>query len=290
MPDITVIIVNWNVRELLRSCLTSVMAQHNVNAEVIVVDNASHDGSVAMVRQEFPSIQVIANDRNLGFATANNQGIRQAHGRCLLLLNPDTDVPDGALAKTIRYFDEHPDVGIVGARLTNSDGSLQRSVRRDPTFAALALVLCKFQAFFPNLGPLRRYWYADFDYTQEQDVSQVMGAFFAINGEVPKKVGLLDEAFFLWFEEVDYCARVRRAGFRVRYVPTISITHRGGESFRQLFNLRQQIIFNASLLTYVKKHQPWRSWAALAVLTPVSLLFAIGEPLIRPLYAPKTLR
>lgn len=287
MIEISVIIVNWNVRKLLLDCVESVLQQKNVRFEIIVIDNASRDGSAEALKERFPQVQLIENKNNRGFARANNQGIRLASGRHILLLNPDTVVQPDTLQKTVAFLDAHSDVGIIGCKILNRDGSRQRSIRRNPSLLSQTLILLKMQAFFPNWRPLRKYFATDFSYAREENVEQVMGAFLAFRALLTKSVGLLDEGYFLWFEEVDFCTRAQRAGFRIVFVPSMTITHLGGESFAQLLTIEQQLIFNRSLLRYAKKHFNPLAWFLLVLLTPVSLALALLEPFIRRIYAPK---
>lgn len=280
-PDLTVIIVSWNVRELLERCLSSVLSQSNVELEIIVVDNASRDGTVAMVRQQFPKVALIANDFNAGFAKANNQAYHIARGRNILLLNPDTVVPDGVLQQTAEYLDRNPKVGVLGCRVTNPDGTLQPSVNRFPTLSSQALVLLKLHVLAPWLPAIKQYNAVDFDYNAEADVDQVLGAFFGIRRQCMEELGSLDESFFVWFEEVDFCKRAHERGWKVRYTPQFSIIHHGGQSFGQLRSTKQQKIFNASLLTYMKKHMPGVTHPILTVLSWVSMVLAWLEEQIR---------
>lgn len=289
-PDISVIIVSWNVREQLEQCLASVFAQQGVTFEVFVVDNASADGSAEVVRERFSNATVIANVQNVGFARANNQALTRAGGRHFLLLNPDTVVHPGALQKTVAYFDSHQDVGILGPKVLHVDGSVQRSVLRYPTFLSQLLVLLKVQAFTQKPRALHRYYALDFDYNREADVDQVMGAYFVFRRELYEQIGGLDGGFFLWFEEVDYCLRAAKAGWRIRYVPAITMTHEAGKSFAQLFSIEQQVIFNRSLLRYFRKHHSLFAYTGLLLASLPSLALAIGEIFVRRWYVPKPVR
>ncbi|MFH1171100.1 MAG: glycosyltransferase family 2 protein [bacterium] len=290
MIDISVIIVSWNVSELLESCLTSLRRETGITKEILVVENASRDGSADMVREKFSDVVLIVNKENRGFARANNQGIRRARGRHILLLNPDTEVHAGTLATTVRTLDEHREIGILGCSIFGKDGVRQHSVRRDPTLSSQLLILLKMHVFFPKLSALQRYFAVDFSYTHAEDVEQVMGAFLAFPAQLIERIGLLDEGFFLWFEEVDYCRRTRASGLRVRFDPMITITHAGGESFGQLLSIEQQLLFNRSLLRYFHKQHSPLAFALLALLTPLSILLAALEPIVKRWYVPKPLR
>lgn len=288
--DISIIIVNWNVREHLERCLSSLLTQQGCLFEVFVVDNASNDASAALVAERFPQVRLIANTQNVGFARANNQALLEAKGAVLLLLNPDTILPKDALRRTVQYFAAHTEVGILGCRLQHSDGSPQRSVLRFPTFCSQALVLLKVQAFTQKPLPLQRYYALDFDYAHDADVEQVMGSFFALRRAVYDAIGPLDKQYFVWFEEVDYCRRARAAGWRVRYTPSITVTHVGAESARQLLSIEQQIIFNRSMLHYFRKHHSILAYAGLLVLSVLSYVLAFGEEFFHRWYVPKPVR
>ncbi|MFC1702919.1 glycosyltransferase family 2 protein [Patescibacteria group bacterium] len=273
--DVSVIIVNWNVKPLLRRCLASLQVQQGVDFEVIVVDNASSDGSAMMVAEEFPEYTLIASNRNLGFAAANNIGIERANGDFVLLLNPDTELTDTlTLEKLVRFMEERPHVGIVGPRLLNADRTLQRSIRRFPTFLSQALIMLKLHHLLPRLRSLKEYFATDIDHATERSVDQVMGACFMIRGEVIHAIGNLDERFFIWFEEVDYCRRAIDSGFQVCYAPHIEVVHHGGESFGKEFGPKKQHYFNTSLRKYFWKHHSRISASILTALAPISQVLA----------------
>ena len=273
--DLSIVIVNWKVKDLLRRCLASVYREtKDLSFEVFVVDNDSGDGSVEMVIKEFPQANVIANNRNLGFAAGNNPAIAAAAGDLVLLLNPDAEVTDGALGKMAAYMRRNPHVGILGPRLVGDDGKLQPSVRRFPTLASQLLIMLKLHHAFPSLAPLRRYFAADFDYAREAAVDQVMGAAFMIRRGALDELGGLDERFFIWFEEVDYCKRAKDAGFQVWYAPVATIRHHGGESFGQVFGPKKQAYFNDSLRKYFLKHEGLPAWALLTAAHPLSMALA----------------
>lgn len=273
--DVSIVIVNWKVKELLRRCLASVYREtKGVSFETFVVDNASADGSVEMVLKEFPDATVIANNRNMGFAAGNNPAIMQAQGDFILLLNPDTELKNDAVAAMAGYMRRHPQVGILGPRLVGEDGRLQPSVRRFPTLASQTLIMLKLHHVLRRAGALRRYFADDFDYGREAAVDQVMGAAFMIRKSLIADLGGLDERFYIWFEEVDYCKRAKDAGFQVWYAPVATVVHHGGESFSQAFGPVKQRYFNDSLRKYFAKHRgPWAA-AVIAVLDPVSMALA----------------
>ncbi|HEC34789.1 MAG TPA: glycosyltransferase family 2 protein [Chloroflexi bacterium] len=253
MIDLSVVIVNWNVRELLRRCLHSILPNlPTCQLEIIVVDNASTDGSVEMVRAEFPSVHLIANADNRGFPAANNQGIAVAQGCYVLLLNPDTEVVDDALATMVAFADAHPDVGIVGPQLLNPDGSVQSSRRRFPTLATAFFESTWLERCAPH-RLLERYYVLDRPDEVVQDVDWVTGAAMMARREVIEQVGPLDEGFFMYSEELDWCRRFRDAGWRVVYLPAAQIVHHVGKSSEQVLPARH-IHFQTSKVRYFRKH------------------------------------
>lgn len=254
-PNLSIIIVSWNVKDLLQKCLSSIEArQADLVLEIIVVDNASQDGTVAMVKDSFPQVRLIANNKNFGFAAANNQAIKQARGEFILLLNPDTEIIDESLSKALDYIKHNLACGICGVKLLNPDRSLQLSVRRFPSWWPIFLMLLKLPKIFKNLKAVNHYLATDFDYTKTQAVDQVMGAFMLIRGEVLDRIGLLDERFFIWFEEVDLCWRVKQAGYQVCYFSEAQIIHYGGQSFSRAAVVTKQKLFFTSAWRYFIKH------------------------------------
>ncbi len=253
MVDLSVIIVNWNVRDLLRRCLQSIFA--NLPAcrlEIIVVDNASGDGSAEMARTEFPQVRLIANPDNRGFPAANNQGLAVARGRYVLLLNPDTEVLSDALETMVAFADTHPDVGVVGPQLLNPDGTVQSSRRRFPTLATALFESTWLQPYAPR-RLLERYYVLDRPDDQVQDVDWVTGAALMARREAVEQVGPLDEGFFMYCEELDWCRRFREAGWRVVYLPTARIVHHVGKSSEQVLPARH-IHFQTSKVRYFRKY------------------------------------
>jgi len=273
--DLSVVIVNWKVKDLLRKCLASIyQGTAGLEFEVIVADNDSRDGSVEMVAKEFPKAEIIASNRNLGFAKANNEAIARSRGEFVLLLNPDTEAPPGALDKIVGFMRRNPHVAIFGPKILNPDGSLQPSVRRFPTPASQMLIALKLHHLFPRLPALRRYLAADFDYSRASRCDQVMGAAFCVRRKLIEEIGLLDAGFFIWFEEVDYCRRAADRGFQVWYAPEVEIVHHGGESFGQVFGPNKQKMFNASARRYFLKHHGWLFWFCLVLIEPLSMFLA----------------
>ena len=273
--DISIIIVSWNVCELLKKCIESIYKHtRGVTFEIFVIDNGSADNSASMVKKKFPEVKLTINQKNKGFAAANNQGIKQSSGNYILLLNPDTELKEDSLTKIKEFMKQNDGCGIAGCHLLNSDGSHQDSVRRFPGFLDQALILLKLRHILPNLTPLRRYLCADFDYSREQKVDQIMGAFFMIKREVIDKIGLLDEKFFIWFEEVDFCKRAQKAGWQVAYTPVTSVIHHFGQSFKQMMTVDKQKIWNKSVKYYFLKHCGFAKYVMIVLLSWVSLGFS----------------
>jgi hypothetical protein len=260
-PVVSVLIVSWNVRDYLLRCLASLAAGAGaLSYEVIVVDNASQDGTVAAVRAQFPTVQVIANSTNRGFTAANNQALAIARGEFLFLLNPDTEVQPGAIAELQRFLVAHPDVGIVGPRLLYPDGSLQSSRRRFPTLATLFTESTVVQEYLPGLAVFRRYTLADRSPAQPQLVDWVVGAAMLVRRQVYEQIGGLDEGFFMYAEEIDWCRRAQAAGWNVAYDPAAVVIHHEARSSEQVVAARL-ITFFRSRVRYTRKYYGAR-WAA----------------------------
>lgn len=261
MPAVSIIIVSWNVKEALARNLERLFSLPSREiVEVIVVDNGSRDGTPTMLRTHFPRVGLIQNDSNRGFAYACNQGLKAAAGDVFILLNPDMLVGQGAIDHASELLHSRPDIGVLGVSLKTPDGAPVPSVRRDPTLVDQLAILLKLAKFFPRLTD--RYLAADFDYAHSQAVEQVRGSFFAFRRDVLDRVGLFDaERFFLWFEEVDFCRRVREAGYAVWYSADAFCTDLVGRSFAQQPLAIKQAYFSASMAAYfLKWHPAWQGW------------------------------
>jgi len=249
---VSIIIVSWNVKDLLLKCIESVLFfSKNINFEIIVVDNGSSDGTLEAIKCDFPNIKLISNNKNLGFAKANNQGIKIAKAEYILLLNPDTEFIEDTLDPILKKMEFDKKIGVLGCRLLNTDKTIQPSVRRFPRVIDILAILFKLNKMFPKL--LDKYLAYDFDYSREQEVNQVMGAFFLVRKQVFEKIGLLDEKYFIWFEEVDFCRRVMQNGWKVLYHPNVKIIHHKAKSFSQANTLKKQFWFFRSALRYLLK-------------------------------------
>jgi GT2 family glycosyltransferase len=217
--DLSVIIISYNEKDLLRNCLKSILSsQTDYKYEVIVTDSGSSDGTADMVRMEFPQIKLLDNKQNLGFSKGNNVAIKQASGRLVLLLNADTTIRPDTLDLSIKYIDNHPGVGAMGGKVLLPTGRLDPSARRrfpNPANAFLRLFGLKSLSDYNITAPI----------DQEMEVDAIMGAYFLVKREVIDKVGLLDEDFFMYGEDLDYCWRIKKAGYKIMYYPAAEITH-----------------------------------------------------------------
>jgi N-acetylglucosaminyl-diphospho-decaprenol L-rhamnosyltransferase len=261
MPEeLSVIIVSWNVRELLRRCLLS-LAPHRaaIAMQIIVVDSASGDGSAEMVAADFPWVELVASPDNVGFPAANNIGLAMARGRFILLLNPDTEIVGEALATLIAYLQDNPDVGIAGPQLLNPDGSVQSSRRRFPTLATGFFESTWLQSLAPR-RLLARYYAEDLPHGETGDVDWITGAAMMARQEVVEQVGGLDPGYFMYSEELDWCRRIRAAGWRVVYLPAAQIVHHAGKSSEQAVTARHINFQRAKLRYYQKYHGSAAAW------------------------------
>lgn len=253
-PKLSVIIVSWNTCDLLTQAIESLHATYvgDDGLEIIVVDNASADDTAAVVRERYPRVRLIELGENLGFAGGNNRGIAEARSEFLLLLNSDTRVLPGALSQLMSYLRSHPKVGMVGPRLLNADGTTQSSRRRFPSLLTLFLESTWLQKAAPR-GELARFYMADAPDSEAHQVDWITGAAMMVRREVVRDVGGLDEGYFMYSEELDWCRRIREAGWEIAYTPAAEIVHYGGKSSDQVVPARH-IYFQTSKLRYARKY------------------------------------
>lgn len=254
------------------------------NFVVIVVDNASNDNTIEIVKRLQRSVlkgrlRLIANSDNVGFATAVNQGVDRLKrlgwsDAPILLLNPDVELHANVLPRLLKEFDDFKSVGVIGPTLFDEDGVIQRSVMRLPGVWSSLVTLLKLHHVLYGLPFLRRYFAFDMDYTVAQEVEQVQGAFFLIRRECWDALGGLDPNFFIWYEEVDFCARALKGDWHIRYVPTAGVIHHGGRSFSQEKRLLKQRYYQQSLLWYMAKHKGFLAWFVFWLLQPIGLLLS----------------
>jgi N-acetylglucosaminyl-diphospho-decaprenol L-rhamnosyltransferase len=265
--DIGIVIVNFNTRALLERCLASVYASRDhrdcPSLRIVVVDNDSRDGSAEMVAAAFPNVELIHNRANVGYPSANNQGLAllgygdghlpEEAPRYALLLNADTEVPPDVFAKVVRYADANPDVGVLGPKLIRPDGTLDLACRRSfPTPEVSAYRMLGLSRLFPRSRRFGRYNLTYLDPDATTDVDSVVGAFMMVRREAVADVGLLDEAFFMYGEDLDWAFRIKAAGWRVVYYPLVTVLHVKRASSRQ--SPRAQIEFWRSMEIFYRKH------------------------------------
>jgi GT2 family glycosyltransferase len=254
-PDVSIIIVNWNTRKLLEDCLASIVSgSGDIRTETYVIDNGSTDGSQEMVSERFPDVILIQNRENRGFAAANNQALKLCSGKYALLLNSDAALMDGTLESVFGFAEENPGIGMVGCRVLNSDGSLQVSCMRYPDLLGLlgsALFLPK---LFPKsswMGHEDLVWWA---HDEDRSVEVIKGCFILARASAVREVGLLDERFWLYGEETDWCYRMRHAGWDVRFTDRARIVHHGGASTDRMPGGIHHQLWGAKL-QFIEKHR-----------------------------------
>ena len=275
--DVSIIVVNWNTKEFLQNCLMSIYGQaDNVSYEIIVVDNASGDGSATMVRTRFPQVKIIENPINRGFAAANNQGFAIAEGRYVLLLNSDTVVLDSAIAKSIAFANAHPDAAAVGCRVLNPDRTLQQTCFMFPSILNMILSSTYQYKFFPKskfFGRERMTWW---DRSDAREVDVVTGCFMLVRREAIDQVGMMDERFFMYAEETDWCYRFKQVGWKILFTPDAEIVHLGGQSTAQK-SATMIVQLRLSILEFIRIHHGWLAHRIACFL--VVLFFAVRIPI-----------
>lgn len=288
-PLLSIIIINWNTCALIAACLHSVAAEAQalVQAmftpgtneqqvvETIVVDNASTDGSVAMLHSAFPWVQLVENSENVGFAAGNNQAVSRCHGRYLLLLNSDTVVLPGAFKSLIDLMEHNPAVGAAGARYLNPDGSLQPSCYPEPTLGRELWRLF-------HLDRLRAYGtypMAQWSVTAARPVDIVQGAALLLRREIVAEMELFDTSYFMYSEEVDLCRRIRQAGWQIWWAPAATIIHYGGQSTRQVALLMFLQLYRSKVLYFRKNHGQAVTWFYKSVIMAATLVRLLLTPL-----------
>jgi len=248
--NLSIIIVNWNTRDILAQCLSSIyLYPPEGTFEIWVVDNASDDSSIEMLKSNFPEVRLIENTQNVGFAHANNQAIRAGDGEYVLLLNPDTKVSAGMFNALLNFLRAHPDVGAVGPKTLNPDGSLQTSCYPFPTLLREFWRLLHFD----KLKPYGTYSMQRWDTITSREVDVLLGACLLISKDVLDEIGLFDENYFMYTEEVDLCYRIRQSGKHNYWVPQASIIHHGGQSTKQAATAMFLQLYK-SKLQFFRKH------------------------------------
>lgn len=274
--DVSIIIVAWNVRKLLYKCIKSVYDQTTgISFEVIYVDNASEDGSVEMVKNEFTDVRIIENDENRGFIIANNQGIEIAEGRYVLLLNSDTIVLDNTIAKTVEFTDAHPEAAVVGCRVLNPDRSLQRACFMYPSVLNMFLSATYLYKIFPRsrfFGRERMTWW---NFDEVREVETVCGCYSLVRKEAIDEVGVMDPTYFVYGDDPDWCYRFKENGWRIMFTPDAEIIHLGGQTTKQMSReFKWQL--SGSVLIFMRLHRNKVSFRIACFLT--SMFFLLRVP------------
>lgn len=255
IPELSICIVSFQVRNLLRDCLQSIQQQTHCSFEIIISDNCSKDGTVEMLQQEFPEVQVIRNDSNLGYTLPMNQALKLGRGSYLLQLNPDTLVQDSALDQLVNYLDAHPQVGIVGPKVLNPDGTLQKPCRRGESRPwAVISYFSGLAAMFPKSKRFGEYLMSYMDEDENHPVAGVAGSCMLIRRTVIDQIGYLDERFFAYQEDADFCFHARQAGWQVMYYPQAHIIHYGGMGGSRVQPYRSIYEWHHSYFLYYRKN------------------------------------
>lgn len=274
--ELSVVIVSWNSAEYLETCISSVYAAANGDpVEVIVVDNGSVDGSQGLVRRAFPSARLIVNDQNRGCTVAFNQGLRLSSGRYVLLLCSDTIVLPSALYEMQTFLEAHDDVGAVGPQLLYPDGRLQPSCRAFPTYATLCWEFVGFSRLFPTHSIFGRWRMGDFDHQTLREVDQPRGSSLMVKREVITQVGLMDEQFDMFFNDVDWCLRIKQQAWKIYFLPSARMIHHGGGSVRKV-RPRMILVSHRCCYRFFRKHQQGLAQAIAARTFGLALLASAG--------------
>lgn len=289
--DLSVALVSYNTRELMQQALRTVIeASAGLQVEITVVDNASGDGSADMVEAEFPQVKLIRNSDNVGFAVANNAAFRSGHGRYVMLLNTDTIIRPDTLRCLVEFLDNHPETAAAGCKILNPDGTLQLESRRGfPTPTAAFCKLTGLSRLFPRNPRLARYNLTFLDPEEVSEVDALSGSCMMVRWEVIEEVGLLDETYFMYGEDLDWCYRMREAGWKIHYVPQTEIIHFRGESGRAQ-EMRIQYLKNRAMAIFVQKHmrRRYRFFPLWLLHVGIGLygLYSLAIPLARRLALP----
>ena len=265
--DLSVIIVNWNTKDLLCQCIDSLtQTLKKMDTEIFVVDNGSTDGSVAAIREKFPRVRLVENQVNLGFARANNQAISLSSGEYLLLLNPDTKVKDEAIPQMLSFMNVHAKAGLVGGQLLNADESKQNSIANFPSLATELLNKSLLRWLFPEKFPGK-----ERDYPGPVEVESVIGACMLVRRKAVEQVGLLDEEFFLFLEETDWCYRIKKAGWEIYHIPGAKLLHFQGKS-AEVEKAKTRIEYYRSRYHYFRKNRGSFQTSVLSIGLIIKLL------------------
>ncbi len=267
--DLSIVVVSWNVRELVLDCLASIRdADLDLSYEVILVDNGSADGTVQAVERQYPETRVVALPANIGFGAGNNRGLEKMNGRHAVLLNSDTIVMRDGLERCVRYLDEHPDVGVVGPQLLNPDRSKQNCVHNSPTVVSELISQSLLRRCFPRRYPSKANHYA-----APIDVEAVLGACLFVRASVIEQIGMIDEDYFFFLEETDWCHRIREAGLRIVHLPDARVIHLYGEATKKKVPLQTRIEYCRSRYMFFRKNRSRAAYLAVRAIVIAKTLF-----------------
>jgi GT2 family glycosyltransferase len=253
--NLTIIIVTWNSEEFIRNCLDSIfLSQANFSSEVIVVDNNSSDETAKIVEQLYPQVNLIQNKENLGYAKGNNQGIEQSRGEYILLLNPDTQLLEDSLSLMYRFMEENPSIGALGPKLLNPDRTVQPSCREFPTFSTLIWEFSGISRLFPKSRVFGRWRMGYFDFDKQREVDQPMASCLMLRRAALEDVGIFDESFAMFFNDVDLCYRIKKRGWKIFFYPEAKVIHHKGASTRKA-KARMIWLSHFAFYKFFKKHK-----------------------------------
>jgi GT2 family glycosyltransferase len=253
--DLSIIIVTWNSQEFIRNCLDSIfLSQRNFESEVIVVDNDSSDQTATIIETLYTQVNLIQNKKNLGYAKANNQGIEESQGKYILLLNPDTQILEDSLALMYEFMEENPQVGALGPKLLNPDKTIQPSAREFPTFSTLIWEFSGLSRLFPKSGIFGRWRMGYFAFDQTSEVDQPMGSCLMLRRETLEEVGIFDESFPMFFNDVDLCYRIKNAEWKIYFYPRAEVIHQKGASTGQV-KRRMIWLSHLAFFRFFRKHK-----------------------------------
>ncbi|MBN2316597.1 MAG: glycosyltransferase family 2 protein [Sedimentisphaerales bacterium] len=281
--DVSIIIVAWNVRQLVYDCLKSVYDEtKGIQFEVLYVDNASEDGSVEMVRKEFPDVRIIENQKNEGFIRANNQAIEISRGRYVLLLNSDTLVLDNAITKTVKFADEHPEAAVIGCKVFYPDRSLQRDCFMYPSLLNMLISATYLNKIFPKstfFGRERMTWW---DFNDVREVQTICGCYSLVRMEAIKQVGVMDEAYYVYGDDPDWCYRFNKAGWKNMFMPHAQIIHYGGQTTSHRPEKFKLQLFG-SILIFMRLHRSRLEFVLACILVALTLFIRIPYWILKAL-------
>lgn len=280
---ISTVTVNYKTVDYVEKMLDSLFAHHDpAKLEVFVVENGSGD-DIAHLEHKFPAVRFIKSEKNLGFAGGCNLAIKEATGDFVALINPDIIFTDNALEQIEQKMHEEKDVGISGISLKNLDGTQQDCVWRFPKPLDQLMVLLKIPHIIGDIGPVAKWKMKGFNYSKTQEVDQVMGAFFVIRRNLLEDIGLLDDGYFIWYEEVDYCKMAKDAGWKVKYFADISARHKKGSSFDRVATAKKQKVVRTSLRRYMTKHHGAVGKWLFTLPEPLFILTAHIAAIVKPI-------